>query len=669
MQTKIEDLVQKKDEIRSSLDDLSKVVEAQEKEKRQKQIAKKLDDLKKQIDSFSTTDDAEKWKLSTLKWDVDKLSTDLKKIEKELKDLKAWVLADKKDTPATTTSQTPSWDNAKEEKWFRWKTKDFVGEQWDDVTSWEKWKEEPWKNLLRAAGFWLTGYALYKWAKKLWNWAFWDKKEEEEDDDSDDSETTSKKKKKKKSKKSFWDSTTGKVLKTTGAILWVGTWVYYVAHGIYTKNRWLNDLWDWERGKKLEFDAAMDYAKWAISNQENKEGMSYGLNLKYHEDTSEIEAYWVRVKIDKDKRKIVWNAMDWVSFKKYENMICTAILIAYLKKNYSWKCKTNAPFTYSWAWKWNVDVNGSNGSDTAADWTGNGGRIVWISTAWIAWIAAWIFWWLQTWAVVWLAGWVLWYAAGYTYDTNNILHDHMPEIDSEYWMKSLCSHLNGMACRQERNQTIDDITDSPIKKDVRACIKKIQETNPDLPPMWWRRDFDAIPDPENPDRYTIEAYWRKIYAEVKERNLPSSVKKNCDKLWISTKSIRILWISWWNPEIKTDMESWRMSELSLPLHEWIYMCALLGKLLDEYHHKWNEYPRFEATWKWVDAFKSWFWLWWDAKGIFFSDKWPDSMALSEDAFEKNMPTLFKKENRDRFLEFLNRGISDEFNVPIWKKKE
>ena len=45
------------------------------------------------------------------------------------------------------------------------------------------------------------------------------------------------------------------------------------------------------------------------------------------------------------------------------------------------------------------------------------------------------------------------------------------------------------------------------------------------------------------------------------------------------------------------------------------------------------------------------------------------MALSEDAFEKNMPTLFKKENRDRFLEFLNRGISDEFNVPIWKKKE
>ena len=44
MQTKIDDLVQKKDEIRSSLDDLTKVVESKEKEKRQKEIAKKLDD-------------------------------------------------------------------------------------------------------------------------------------------------------------------------------------------------------------------------------------------------------------------------------------------------------------------------------------------------------------------------------------------------------------------------------------------------------------------------------------------------------------------------------------------------------------------------------------------------------------------------------------------------
>jgi hypothetical protein len=40
-----------------------------------------------------------------------------------------------------------------------------------------------------------------------------------------------------------------------------------------------------------------------------------------------------------------------------------------------------------------------------------------------------------------------------------------------------------MNCWQERNQTIDDITESPIKNDVWDCIDKIQNENPDLPAM------------------------------------------------------------------------------------------------------------------------------------------------------------------------------------------
>ena len=645
MQTKIDDLVQKKDEIRSSLDDLSKVVGSQEKEKRQKEIAKKLDALKKQIDAFSTTDDVEKWKLTTLKSDVDQLSTDLKKIEAELKNLKEWVLSEKKGS-STTPSETTSEDTAKEEKWAWEKTKDFVSEQWDDVTSWEKWKEEPWKNLLRAAWFVWTGIAVYKWIKGLRNWAFWSKKEKKKEKDWDESE--------KKEEKSFWDSTTWKVIKTTWAIIAVGTGVYYLAHWLYTQNRWFNDLWDWEKGKKLDFNAALHLAEWSISNQDNKEGMSYGLNLKYHEDTSEIEAYWIRVKIDKDKRKIVWTWMDNVSFSKYEHMISTAILIAYLKKNYAWKCKNNAPYSYTWGWSGNVDVNGSEGSDTAADWTWSGGRIVWISAAWIAWIVTGIYGGLQAWAAVGVAWGVVWWALWYAYDTNNILHNHMPEIDSEFWMSSLCSYLNSMNCWQERNQTIDDITESPIKNDVWDCIDKIQNENPDLPAMWWRRDMDAIPDPNHPDRYTIKAWWRSIEAEVKGTD---------------EKTIKILWISWWNPTIKADTGKGEISEMTLPLSEWLYMCAVLWKLLDEYHHKWNEYPRFEYTWRVVDELTSWFWIWGDATGLFFSDPWVDSLALSRERFEKNMPTLAKKWNGEKFLEFLNKGITDEFNVPIWKKSE
>jgi hypothetical protein len=58
----------------------------------------------------------------------------------------------------------------------------------------------------------------------------------------------------------------------------------------------------------------------------------------------------------------------------------------------------------------------------------------------------------------------------------------------------------------------------------------------------------------------------------------------------------------------------------------------------------------------------------DASGLFFSDDWVDTLALSRENFEKNMPTLAQDENSKKFLQFLN-GINDEYNVSIWKKKE
>jgi hypothetical protein len=140
-------------------------------------------------------------------------------------------------------------------------------------------------------------------------------------------------------------------------------------------------LWDRERGKKLEFDDALNYCKWAL----NKEGMSQGMNLKYHEDTWEIEAYGERIKINKNKRKIEWLNVD---FKKYEHMINTAIVIAYLKKNYSWKCDKNNPFNLNGSWQWDIDVSTREGNEEALDWTWNWGRIASITTAGIASIIA-----------------------------------------------------------------------------------------------------------------------------------------------------------------------------------------------------------------------------------------------------------------------------------------
>ena len=160
--------------------------------------------------------------------------------------------------PKETT--TPSSENtAKEEKWAWEKTKDFVSEQWNDVTSWEKWKEEPWKNLLRAAWFVWTGIAVYKW-KGLWNWAFWSKKEKKKDGDSESWEE--------KEEKSFWKTWFWKFLKWTGIWVWVGTLWYWIGKKLH--------FW-WEDEKrptdnspdKVKFSAYEEFYK----DQNNKEAV------------------------------------------------------------------------------------------------------------------------------------------------------------------------------------------------------------------------------------------------------------------------------------------------------------------------------------------------------------------------------------------------------------
>lgn len=545
--------------------------------------------------------------------------------------------------------------------WSKWKTK-----KDDDKSSfWDTWR---WKALKRTGiigGIW----AWISWLGSKIKWNEDDESDDESDDeDKSDGESTDEKKswdktkEKKKRKKGtsedppFWDTWYWKALKRT----WIWTAAYYISHWIYTKNRWLRDLLDWEQGKKLEFDVALDYCRWAIANQNDKEGMSYGLDLKYHKDTWEIEAYGERVKIDKSNRKIVW--LD-VNFKKYENMINAAIVIAYLKKTYSWKCSNNYPFHLTWDWKWNINVNTSEGDETAMDWTGNAWRILGVTGWWILWIVSWIFGWLKTWVSVTTVWWVVWYKAGSAYDHNNIMNDLMPELDNDSWKKNLQAYLNDMGCRTIRNQTKEDITESPIKDEIRKCIDEIQRTNPELSARGWRRQFDAIQDPNNPNKYTIKAYWREIYAEIKEEQR----KWFLNGITYKDRNMKILWISWWNPAIKTDMTKWRISELELPLEEWIYMSSLLGFYLDNFHHKWNEYPRFEYTWKSIKVIPSIFGknnIW-----MYFSDPNLDTLALTKEKFEKRMPTLYKEENRDRFLEFLNDGIVDENNVSIWRKNK
>ena len=159
----------------------------------------------------------------------------------------------------TTTPSTPTTTN--EEKWFFWKTRDWMWDQWSSVWSGDKRKEQPWTNALRVVWLWVTWYAAYKWVKALWNWAFWDKEEETENDDE---ETESKSKKK---KKSFWKTWWGKFLKWTGIATAAGGWVYLFG-------KWLHLWWDKEKPTDSDRDQvkAEAYDKFA-EKPENKEAV------------------------------------------------------------------------------------------------------------------------------------------------------------------------------------------------------------------------------------------------------------------------------------------------------------------------------------------------------------------------------------------------------------
>ena len=105
--------------------------------------------------------------------------------------------------------------------------------------------------------------------------------------------------------------------------------------------------------------------------------------------------------------------------------------------------------------------------------------------------------------------------------------------------------------------------------------------------------------------------------------------------------------------------------------------SILGELLDKYHHKWNEYPRFQYSWRTLKMLEAtwstvkWRFWWKDDvydKWIYFSDSGLDTQVLSRKKFEEKMPTLFKANHWEDFIKFLNDWITDEQNVSIRKKK-
>ena len=266
-----------------------KTVAETERKKKEEEIKSKAETLQWKIDELSK----QKWmdaKLSAEKEKVElilKNCSDISSLESSIKEEESKV--DKEDTTKRPTSseitQTPAQPETqgaseiKEEKWFFWKTWEWIWEQWSDVWSDDKRKEQPWQNVLRVVwfGWWtiVAWYGIYRLRKR----AFWKKKKEKEWNDWDSSSWEN------GEKKWFWDKWYGKALKWTGIWAWVGTIWYWIG-----KKLWLIHSDD-------ATDSAEDQVESTIKLKEN--------------DPEKFEKYkWMWENIDSQYNQVMKKEMD-----------------------------------------------------------------------------------------------------------------------------------------------------------------------------------------------------------------------------------------------------------------------------------------------------------------------------------------------------------------------
>ncbi len=647
---KIQDATEELNQLKQELNNLS----LEEQNNRLAEIESSIFECSESLEELENNNviTLNKEQLNELKSKVNILKSQKESLKKQI-EAQTKLAIDELNQAVTQSQSTEQTQQDWEQK--DWKEKKWLWRQREALTSKQEWKENTWKNILRTLWWvWIAAW-IWKLGKRIfggkdyeseipWYKSMSRKEKRKARKEYKKQKKTERKAEKSENKWEFWQRPFWKFVKWVGIFAWIWSGIYYLAHWLYTKNWNPRDLFDRGKWKKLEFDDALNYVKSIWNEKDNK--MSYWMDLKFIEGTSEIEAYGHRFKIDKNKRKI--EGLN-VNFKNYEHMISAVVLIAYLKKEYSWKCMNKYPFTVTSDWKWDIKTNTWNGSETAVDGTWNAWKVLWISAWWIAWIATALFSWnIAAWLTVGLAWTTVWGTIGYFYDSDNTLNNWMPELDTDNGKKTLIGYLNNMDCWEFRNQSTDDVTESPIKSEVSEVIKEIQETDKNnSKERGARRKLDAIQDPNDSTKYTIKAYDRAFEAKVTWED------------W--DRKIKILWLSWGIPQIKVD--NGNMSKLSeMPLREWLFMSSLIWFLLDEYHHKWEKSPYFKygsVAWayKWL-YFHNW------------NNLWNGVRVLTDDKFKKRMPTISNDENKQTdFVDFLNNIEDNSNNISIRKKQK
>lgn len=320
LQTTVKEVTTEVTEVKSLEDEILKKTRAEA-------AVLKAETLLKQI---TTTKEAVSQKLESLKGKTDAQSLEeISQLQKEIAQLEEMLqtlessetdLTELKNGITVTDAKTgvdnvqenndkkPEQKKSSDEKW--WFKKQIDG--FSDTTE----ENHTWKNVGRVAMGVGAGVLIYKWIK--WLFGGGKKKEKKESKDGDWEE------------KGFWQKPFGKFLKRTG----IGTWAYYLIHGVTTGKWGLKDFFDWDKRNETNPESI---------NDRYEKNVEAALKPKYEKFGNTVD----------DFRKWIWNTDSlWImQNEKHEDIVMPKWAIpAMLDNSYDnvWTILSNDYITDKW---------------------------------------------------------------------------------------------------------------------------------------------------------------------------------------------------------------------------------------------------------------------------------------------------------------------------------
>ena len=373
-------------------------------------------------------------------------------------------------------------------------------------------------------------------------------------------------------------------------------------------------------GPELSFEAAFNNVQ-AELNKVDEKKLGIWVNMS-RKETGEwkwiLTSYWVETEIDTKNKKIP--GMN-VNFTAFDHLIHAANLANFCKGSFRWRCKDDAPFLETTLW-WDMAVDlAETGEEEFV--SGRGfplGKVIWgLWSAWllyctprwkVAWKALWITWWLAA-----IAGFTaLWH---FGLDRNDTLSKICPLIADGNGRKEFLWYLNWLSIWKQgnidkngNNAELDNVKPSPLADELKALIMEIQSADSnqkDFKEHGNSRMMDVISDNTNPEKYVFNSRWVETVIFYNQQ----------------TKTIRIDWL---NVTFKNIREGLRVANLT-------------NKFIKENWGQCNSDKPFshKLDIKW--------------RGIYIDNQRYDDRCLSEDAFKKHFPTLYKW--KKDFLTYLN----------------